>query len=103
MTDNKVTEVTEVPVAAPVGDATAQLTIHDVFQLVKFLENLAQMNRLSQIEVEGIRPAFENVAGFIRHYEAQVAAQQAASTVVETSNEELNLADVKPKKKKGKK
>lgn len=106
-------EVAATTPALPAPDAgavqtQAQITVDDLLQVSKFLENLSQMGRLSQLEVAGIAPAFERIVGFLRFYEAQMQAAQAAqaaNSVTEVSNEEIDTTAVKSKKKanKGKK
>lgn len=105
MTEPTTTNITPESVNAENNqlNTNPQITVQDLFQIVKFLENLGQMKRLSELEIAGIKPPFDNVVAFLAFYEAQAAAQ-AASTVTEVSKDELDLTEVvKPKKVKGKK
>jgi hypothetical protein len=87
------------PTPASTGEV-AQVTVVDLLQVVKLLENLAQMKRLSDLEVAGIKPAFDKIVAFLAYYEAQMQAQQA-NTVAEISSDEIDVTEpVTAKKKK---
>ena len=100
MTDKNTTPETTAPV-----QTHAQVTVDDLLQVSKFLENLSQMGRLSQLEIQGIQPSFERIVGFLRFYEQQAQAAQASQTVnavAEVSSEEIDTTAVVSKKKAGK-
>lgn len=63
-----------------------EVTVNNLYNMVKFLENLSNMKRLSDVEVEALRPDFENIVNFLKHYESI-----HNPSVVESSEEELDL------------
>lgn len=58
------------------------VTVHDLYQVVKLLEDLATMKRLSTAEIEHVKPAFDNIVSFLAEYEK---GQQAAAAQTETN------------------
>jgi hypothetical protein len=84
--------------------AQGLVTIHDMFVVVKFMEELASMKRLSEPEIAHVKPAFDNIVAFIREYEkAQEAAAAQATSAATQQTELLDLSDeaveTKPAKK----
>lgn len=89
------------------------VTIKDLYQVVKLLEDLATLKRLTSAEIEHVKPAFDNIVAFLAEYEkTQAAAANAPATVesdlIDLSNEEQkpvvkNKKSTAVKKAKGKK
>ena len=93
----------------------------DLVVLIKFLANLNETRRLSDLEIHGIKPSFDKVSAFLMeqerliaeqqrlveeerlHYEnlrALGAAQEAERIAKEAVRDQENLKKAKPKQKK---
>ena len=112
MTENKnaAAQAAPAPEAAPAPAATenqALVTINDLATVVSFLEDLAKMNRLSQIEIAGVKPSFDRIVAFLQLHQAQAnAATNAADPVTQQEETLLDLpakTEGKGKKKASKK
>jgi len=99
-------EVTPAETAAnttptPTPEATSNLvTVNDLVLVVKFLEELANMKRLSEFEVQGIKPSFDRIVAFLQSHQAQTSA---AEPVTQTQEELLDLPEAGKSKKKSSK
>jgi len=65
-----------------------QITVQDLIVPIKFLENLATMNRLSELEIAGLKPSFDNIVAFLKAYEAT-----QANNISEVSTDEVVLPE----------
>lgn len=94
---------TDTPAAAPAQDS-GLVTVADLVTIIKFLEELARMKRLSDMEIVGIKPSFDRVVSFLALHEESLKQQQnAANPVTQTQEELLDLPKTDGKKKANKK
>jgi len=101
----EVTPAADAPSAAPAQDTAALVTVNDLVLIVKFLEELANMKRLSEFEIQGVKPSFDRIVAFLNaHQQTQNAETAANSPVTQTEETLLDLpAKGNSKKKSSKK
>ena len=68
----KVTKVKEPEVTTELQQETkVEVSVNELLILAQFLESLASTNRLSNVEQQGIKPAFDKLARFLEAALAQ--------------------------------
>lgn len=89
--------------ATPAAPDQSLVTVNDLVTIVKFLEELATMKRLSEFEIQGVKPAFDRIVAFLNTHQNQLNTQNAADPVTQTEETLLDLPQGKGKKKSSKK
>ena len=83
----------------PIGEGLIQIS--DLVLIVKFLENLSQMKRISQIEEDSIQPSFNRIVKFLKiHNEIIMNIEKAKISEAKVIPEKLAK---KPRKKSNRK
>lgn len=106
MTENKAAAATPAETTAPAQEnPQALVTVDDLVIVVKFLEQLANLKRLTDLEIAGLKPSFDRIVAFLNMHQQQAAAQTAAADpVTQTEEKLLDLPPAgKGKKKSSKK
>lgn len=72
-----------------VNTSESPLHVSDVYQIMRFVEELAKLGRLTTVEIDGIKPAFDRVGVFLQEWERMTAT--APEGAIEKENDDLGL------------
>ncbi len=82
-----------------------QFSVSDLYVLVRLLEDLSTLKRLSTSEMDNVRPAFQRAVDLIAQYEKSQAQQtiETEEEVLDLGEDSVTIEEVKAVKKAAKK